>query len=287
MFKHSPKDAYLVLISWMHLLLLIAPVFCFNELSFLALLTIGCVQASLYAMNYQCTAHNFLHNPFFTSNLTNRVFSVMNTISLGSSQTMYKYYHYNHHRYDNDIPTVYGETKDRTSTYRWSKNIGEEESLWTYALLGIVRAELPLMWEDAKKKGELLQVRIEQIALISWIISLFIINWRYGLFYIAIWYVGQTLAIVENYLEHHQAPNTNKLNNSVSAYAGWYNWIWFNNGYHQEHHYRPQTHWTEIPDVTKLMLPTSRRRIVSCHWFNFGTSDKTLVSTIDTEKQTG
>ena len=32
----------------------------------------------------------------------------------------------------------------------------------------------------------------------------------------------------------------------VSSYHRLYNWLWFNNGYHAEHHYRPRVHWTEM-----------------------------------------
>jgi hypothetical protein len=32
----------------------------------------------------------------------------------------------------------------------------------------------------------------------------------------------------------------------VSTYHRLYNLIWFNNGYHAEHHYRPRTHWTKM-----------------------------------------
>jgi fatty acid desaturase len=32
----------------------------------------------------------------------------------------------------------------------------------------------------------------------------------------------------------------------VSSYHRLYNLIWFNNGYHAEHHFRPKQHWTEM-----------------------------------------
>jgi len=33
----------------------------------------------------------------------------------------------------------------------------------------------------------------------------------------------------------------------VSSYNKFYNWLWFGNGYHAEHHYRPRLHWTKYP----------------------------------------
>jgi fatty acid desaturase len=32
----------------------------------------------------------------------------------------------------------------------------------------------------------------------------------------------------------------------VSSYDKLYNWIWFFNGYHAEHHFRPKVHWTKM-----------------------------------------
>lgn len=56
---------------------------------------------------------------------------------------------------------------------------------------------------------------------------------------------------------------------SVSSYGWFYNLIWFNNGYHQEHHYRPQTHWTRVKALRANMLPDEQRRVVrGAHWFN-------------------
>jgi hypothetical protein len=43
--------------------------------------------------------------------------------------------------------------------------------------------------------------------------------------------------------------------NSVSSYHRPYNWIFFNNGYHQEHHWDPKAHWTQMRAVRQEILP--------------------------------
>jgi fatty acid desaturase len=35
----------------------------------------------------------------------------------------------------------------------------------------------------------------------------------------------------------------------VSSYHKLYNWLWFNNGYHAEHHFRPKLHWTKMKEL--------------------------------------
>ncbi len=41
----------------------------------------------LNCTNYQCVAHNFLHNPFFRSGWLNNGFSVINGVPLGRAQS--------------------------------------------------------------------------------------------------------------------------------------------------------------------------------------------------------
>jgi fatty acid desaturase len=54
---------------------------------------------------------------------------------------------------------------------------------------------------------------------------------------------------MENYYEHFGATPENSFANSVSHYGRIYNLVFFNEGYHQEHHLRPQAHWTKRPHV--------------------------------------
>jgi hypothetical protein len=35
----------------------------------------------------------------------------------------------------------------------------------------------------------------------------------------------------------------------VSSYDKLYNWLWFFNGFHAEHHFRPKVHWTRMQIV--------------------------------------
>ena len=42
----------------------------------------------------------------------------------------------------------------------------------------------------------------------------------------------------------------------VSSYHRlFYNWLWFNNGYHAKHHYRPKMHSSELPKFHRQIQP--------------------------------
>lgn len=45
----------------------------------------------------------------------------------------------------------------------------------------------------------------------------------------------------------------------ISHYGRLYNWLWFNDGYHAEHHSRPGAHWTTLPALRPAEAAASRR----------------------------
>jgi fatty acid desaturase len=85
---------------------------------------------------------------------------------------------------------------------------------------------------------------------------------------LGVFYLGQVLAAAENYVEHLDAVPGDRFKNAVSCYSPWYNQVWFNNGYHQEHHFRPSLHWTLLPTLKAELPPESERPVVQdAHWF--------------------
>jgi len=44
----------------------------------------------------------------------------------------------------------------------------------------------------------------------------------------------------------------------VSSYHKLYNWLWFNNGYHAEHHFRPRVHWTQMKELREQIKEQQR-----------------------------
>src|SRR5262249_19243410 len=73
------------------------------------------------------------------------------------------------------------------------------------------------------------------------------------------------LSYAEGYLEHYRCEPGNPFANSVSSYNRLYNFFWFNNGYHQEHHWDPKTHWTKMPQLhrqIKDQLAANHTRIL-------------------------
>jgi hypothetical protein len=45
----------------------------------------------------------------------------------------------------------------------------------------------------------------------------------------------------------------------VSSYHWLYNLLWFNNGYHAEHHYKPKVHWTKMHELHAQIREAQRK----------------------------
>jgi fatty acid desaturase len=231
----------------------------FIELSPLTLTCLIIFNAVMIGMNFQCIAHNFVHHPFFKSSFLNNLFSIMNTLVIGVLQSMYKIHHINHHRYNNQ-PKL-----DGSSTYTFGKD-GKEENIFSYIFLGLVRMNFADLYSKASKNSRL--PFYELVVSLLFLGILLILNWKLVLLYIIPSYIaGQTFSLWQNYCEHHRANPYDRKRDSVSCYNEMYNFLWFNNGYHQEHHYSPQVHWSEIKKV-RNQLPKDRIIVKGLHLTN-------------------
>jgi hypothetical protein len=68
--------------------------------------------------------------------------------------------------------------------------------------------------------------------------------------WLAGWLGGLLLCAMQGHYEH--------VRGTVSHYGALYNFAFFNDGYHVEHHARPGLHWTALPRVVEPGAPRSR-----------------------------
>ncbi|MCC4106270.1 fatty acid desaturase family protein [Serratia ureilytica] len=274
MFKHSIRDGILVVLCALHIVFWIVPVIYYNQLSIISLLLFAVVNIALMCTNYQCIAHNFIHNPFFKSTLLNNAFSIANSIALGMPQSFYKVHHINHHTYNNDDWCNGVPPGDKSSLFYYGRN-GGQEGMLRYTALSYFRLSLIQLFKDGyQRTGRL--VLFEVLAVLVFMAVLGCINsWAFLVFVIPVHYLGTSMASLENYAEHHECEPDNALSNSVSCYSSWYNFLWFNNGYHQEHHCEPGLHWTRLPKARERMLSSQQRKVVKgCHLISLFTVRK-------------
>jgi fatty acid desaturase len=238
---------------------IVALIFCiflkFHSLSWWFLGPAFVAIAWSYCWNMQCISHNFIHNPYFKNNWLNRAFSVLESLALGVPHVLYHHYHMNHHFGDNDRKGPDGTTKDWSSIYRHG-NGDEPEAFWKYCLVSFFRVELGPVVRVAARHHQLPQLAFETVALGGFWFTMLIVDWRYlAFYYLPSYYLGWVLSYAEGYLEHYGAMPGNDYANSVSSYNWLYNVLWFNNGYHQEHHWDPKMHWTRMRQLHEQIKP--------------------------------
>ena len=222
--------------------------------------------------NIIIVSHLFTHTPWFNSPLLNRLVSMLNSINIGQSVQAYQLTHVrNHHRYNNDRQPD-GNTKDMSSTFR--RTTGDEHvGVFHYAFFGAVETLLSTgrtllsitrLWRvgahehellslftrsSSRRAQELRQVQLDRMVHFLALCLFLVVSWKFLLCYLGAFFLALALVNIQNYFEHYGALPENLYANSVSYYGRLYNFLTFNDGFHQEHHLRPLTHWTQMPRV--------------------------------------
>ncbi|RBM11974.1 fatty acid desaturase [Streptomyces sp. PT12] len=239
---------------------------------------VGSFALVTFMMTYSViiVSHLFSHQPWFVSSRHNAVMSLINSANIAQSVQAYRLTHVrNHHRYNNDRKGEDGTTRDVTSTFRYSRDDGHAP-LWRYLFFSLaesareflgtfaalrrgcrVGADETLLQELAtrnpeRRRAELRQIQADRLAHLALLGLLAVLSWQWLLIcYLPAIAVAFTLVNVQNYYRHYGAHPESRYANSVSHYGRLYNWLTFNDGYHQEHHLRPTTHWSQLPRVAE------------------------------------
>ncbi|MFX1740019.1 fatty acid desaturase [Paraburkholderia sp. A1RI_3L] len=288
--KHSRHDAWMLLFTLAHGAITVWTAFHWNAASDLARAGSVALLAAMMTYNIIVVAHLFTHTPWFTSSRLNGLVSMLNSFSIGQSVQVYQLAHVrNHHRHNNDRKGPDGLTADRSSTYRDGEE-GEHAPLWRYALGGACDSMVDMAKalasaarlcrrapvephlaalaarDEPRRSRELDQVRRDRLFHAAALLACTIVSpsWL-TMCYLPALCVAFALVNVQNYYEHFGADPRSRYTDSVSYYGRLYNLLTFNDGYHQEHHLRPQAHWRDMPGIRirHAELLSSLPRVVS------------------------
>jgi len=244
---HSSWDIVPVLAGLAHLGYIVALFLLFDRLPWWGVILGGLGYAYLIGWNINSVSHNFIHNPYFVSPLLNRAYSLMLSICMVFSQVMYDWVHTRHHIGNMDRPGPDGETIDLLSIYRYGKD-GQPENVWSYTFKGYWRDDPVLVWRGVAKKSR----ADARFALIELAVGLLLVaaaavaNWRFVVCLAPFYFLGHALSSLNGFYEHYRGNPDLPIAWGVSTYGWFYNWLWLNNGYHAEHHFRPRMHWTQM-----------------------------------------
>jgi fatty acid desaturase len=246
-FAYSRWDIVPVLCGILHAGYLVFMFIIFPHAPLWLLLVMGLLYAISISWNINGIAHFFIHNPFFRSPWLNRLFSLLESLTIGFSQTFYDCVHMRHHMGNSDRQDGYGKTRDWLSIYRYGRN-GQPENVWKYTFLSFFRDDVAETYQEIYKHSpaDALWGKFEVAAFVGLYLTVLIMNWKFMLYMLPFYYLGNSLSSLNGFYEHYGGNPDLPMAWGVSSYSKLYNLIWFNNGYHAEHHVRPRLHWTKM-----------------------------------------
>jgi len=211
------------------------------------MLILGFVYSVSISWNINGISHNFIHNPYFKWKPLNYAFSWLLSVTMGFSQQFYDLVHHRHHQGNSDRPDETGETVDPISIYRHGHD-DEPENVWSYVFLSFFRDDPKQIYSEIKKR-KAFNAYFGVFEIASWVslvVLAGVLDWKFVLFYVPFYYFGHSLSYLNGYYRHYGGNPDEPIAWGVSSYGKLYNAIWFNNGYHAEHHYKPKVHWTKM-----------------------------------------
>lgn len=276
LWKNSPLDAVMLGLSLTQAALMFTLATRWEEASVVERAGGFVLLVFMITYNIIIISHLFTHTPWFGPRVLNALASMLNSMNIGQSAQAYQLTHVrNHHRYNNDRKGPDRHTRDISSTYEDGQD-GEHDSVWHFAFVGAAHTfrntvrnvlavwrlwgvgpqETVLRKLAAKDSGrharELRQVQLDRMAHVVALVVFAALSWRWTLLcYLPAFYLALAFVNVQNYFEHYGAAPERRDTDSVSYYGRLYNLLAFNDGYHQEHHLRPQTHWSRMPEVRR------------------------------------
>ncbi len=274
-FAYTNWDIIPVTCGVLHLAFVVWLFLAFPHLSWAARIFFGCVYAIAISWNINGVSHNFIHNPYFNSEKLNYAFSLVESWAIGFSQVFYHWVHMRHHTGNSDRKDESGNTIDWLSIYRHSKDARTPESVWGYVFLSFFRDDLTETYRDIKRKDPFRANfgKFEVFGFMALVVLALIIDWRAVLFLAPFYYIGNCFSSLNGYYEHYRGNPDVPIAWGVSSYNKLYNLIWFNNGYHAEHHFRPKMHWMRMKQFHEQIKEEQKKAevhtITACHALGF------------------
>jgi fatty acid desaturase len=259
-FAYTDWDAIPVAAAIFHCAYFFSMFYLFPRIPLWVMLILGFVYSISISWNINGISHNFIHNPYFRSPLLNRLFSIMESITVGFSQIFYECIHMQHHKGNADRPDERGDTIDWISIYKHGED-GEAEHALKYTFLSFFREDPKTVFNELKRKNphEAFWGVFELASFVLTFMILGFLNWRYICFLLPFWYFGHCLSYLNGYYRHYGGDPDEPIAWGVSAYGKLYNWAWFFNGYHAEHHFRPKVHWTRMQVLRDRIIEQQRK----------------------------
>ena len=152
LFAHTRWDIIPVAAAVLHCVYFFGMFYLFTRVPLWVMLILGFIYSVSISWNINGISHNFIHNPYFRSPLLNRLFSIMESITVGFGQIFYDCIHMQHHKGNADRPDDHGDTIDWISIYKHGHD-GEAEHPLKYTFGSFFREDPKTVFKELKRKN--------------------------------------------------------------------------------------------------------------------------------------
>lgn len=212
-----------------------------------AIAAIGFV-VSILALNFtvHVSLHEFVHHYLPKTNYD--PISFLFSIFAGLPFDGYRLHHFNHHEHNNGL-------KDYSSTWSTYKGKIKPHNIFYYSFcwpLFLDKARIDIQNKISKGLIPSLfgpRLRFQKLMLFAFYALLFIFSKKLFLVYFFSIYAGWVLISIHNYGQHPPLPG--KKDQPTTYTSDIFNMLFFNNGFHWEHHNDPDKFWSDLKPSKK------------------------------------
>lgn len=235
--------------------------------------------------NANTIAHNFIHRPFFRSKAANALYSMYLSLVLGVPQRLWRARHLAHHagldvrnRRAPGRRTVIGRLKpaDYDSTMRVADNNSTTRAADGDSPVRAAAGDSPARAADYNSPARpwpwTAAMLVEGgLVLTLWALLATTTPGFFVRVYLPGYVLGLGLCALQGHFEHARG---------TTSHYGWvYNALFFNDGYHVEHHARPGESWINLPALAAPETERSRWPAVLrwLEWFNLESLERLVL----------
>ncbi|WP_224242090.1 fatty acid desaturase family protein [Hyalangium gracile] len=196
--------------------------------------------------------HNHMHVPIARPRALKWLVSRTLGLACGFAYRAYYIHHFNHHRY-NDGPGDWGRPRPGEGALHYCLRWALTPWFWPWEAVGLV-------WKSCKTRGQRLELLLDFVVVDGTLLALFAWQPSLGLSLLAMLLVGQTCIHYLNLAAHAGSDSTDRTALAVTSTSRFYNRWFFNAGYHQAHHLKPQAPWRALPALTEELVRQGQHR---------------------------
>lgn len=196
--------------------------------------------------------HNHMHVPIAKPRALKWVVSRTLGLACGFPYQGYYRHHFNHHKF-NDGPGDWGRRHEGEGVLRYLVRSTLTPWFWPFEAVSNV-------WAAAKTREERLNMVLDFVFVDGLLLGLLFWEPAMGLSLWGMFLVGQFCIYWLNLAAHFETDSTRRDSLGVTSTSSFYNFFFFNAGYHQAHHAWPQVAWQDLPEATEELAASARLR---------------------------